>query len=302
MPRRPRPPARTCGIASSSPEYCPSAQPSPEPGPSSISRPNHSPRRTRSGKRFEACGQPSRPCDCFSFSTSCCIARETYFHLHSAVPASRQARDAPVAPGTSGKRKRGAMVVPDSSDASGETPPRQRRRRGPGPKNLTDLAGRNEQEAAGQGFIFEGVPGTRLPSRTINFPWGFSIPLTEHGHPDRQHSSFAQIPEASMRSVLTRIGCSVVGKNKNQLVQMCIAYAAISMYRLPNVFSLPFTDPYIYIHTTITLMRQLKIISQLRFLQGIHQAHASWLLRQSAKLLRRPRASNLPRPTVWTVE
>ncbi|KNZ58231.1 hypothetical protein VP01_1970g1 [Puccinia sorghi] len=134
----------------------------------------------------------------------------------------------PPRPRTGGKQK---VAIVDSEGSDTKSYGRRRRqRRGRGPRKLTVLLEPGDPDKIPEDnndFVFSGVGNTQMPNRTVNFPWGFSIPLTETGRADPKQPHFARVREEDMKSVLTQIGFSVGGKTKNQLINMCVVYALL---------------------------------------------------------------------------
>ncbi|WAR54415.1 hypothetical protein PtB15_4B32 [Puccinia triticina] len=190
------------------------------------------PRQTRSGKTFGAPGE-----------SSIRSRRRHPRHLTPGSPPHSPPRAA---------RKRKSRAVLEDSDSEESTndqtyePRITRPRRGSAPKELTVIDGQAHQQTTNEAT---GIEGTRQPRRTINFPWGFSIPLPELSQTDRHLSLFAPVEEEKMRFVLREIGCSVVGKTRPQLVNLCIRFAQLieslpsnsSQSALPNASPTPVT-------------------------------------------------------------
>ncbi|KAH9446756.1 hypothetical protein Pst134EA_030667 [Puccinia striiformis f. sp. tritici] len=144
----------------------------------------------------------------------------------------RPARQGPLTPTPSalGQGKRKVRII--ESDESGDEaagPSARRQRRGPGPKQLTrcpDDSGHSADLDADFVFTKDSGVGVTAPA-VVKFPWGFSIPVSELSRADKHEVHFSQVSESSLKSVLGRIGCSVVGKNRQQLIKLCLAYAPL---------------------------------------------------------------------------
>jgi hypothetical protein len=159
-----------------------------------------------------------------------CLILPLYLTLFSsAVPARRgskparrqRTRPGPLtpAPPQVGQKRRVVILESEDSDNNSDTyRPRNRRRR---EDHDQPLHGQDERQKTPAGV-------DTAPPRIVSLPWGFSLPVTELGQAERHHILFSQVSEAELKSVLQRIGCSVVGQNKPQLIKLVLAYATLS--------------------------------------------------------------------------
>ncbi|WAQ83710.1 hypothetical protein PtA15_4A158 [Puccinia triticina] len=137
-------------------------------------------------------------------------------------------------------RKRKVLVV--ESDEEEEVRPPRRPRRGRSPKRLTHCPRDKDRNAASTtSFDFTQSSSCTAPP-VVTFPWGFSIPIAELTQADKTQLQFSRVSEADLAKVLTRIGCSVAGQSKTQLVQLCIAYA-LTIHQLPPLEPTLPTEP-----------------------------------------------------------
>ncbi|OAV88763.1 hypothetical protein PTTG_28922 [Puccinia triticina 1-1 BBBD Race 1] len=125
-------------------------------------------------------------------------------------------------------RKRKVFVV-ESEDSDQETGRARRRRRGNGPNTLTHISDQNNrQELAGEkdDFVFTGV-GTARGPKVVNFPWDFSIPVSQLGKVDQHIECFAHVEDDDLKSVLKRVGCDAVVRKREQLIKLVLAFGPL---------------------------------------------------------------------------
>ncbi|KAA1101797.1 hypothetical protein PGT21_030345 [Puccinia graminis f. sp. tritici] len=146
----------------------------------------------------------------------------------------QQTESSPATPSPVGAGRKRKVTIADSDHSEPEISgrPTRRPRHGRLPAHEADPPTR-QKDSELTDYATTGVGADRRPP-VVNFPWAFTIPIAQGGISKRHHAHFDRVEDSHLKSILQRVGCSVVGKNRAQLIEMAVAYGPLSVTNSTN--------------------------------------------------------------------